>query len=258
VFATIGGPAQPEDAGVLPALLALTGISGFVDACSYLGLGHVFTANMTGNVVFLGFAAAGAPGFSVVSSLISLAAFLAGALAGGQLARALRLSRRRWIITCMVVEGLLVAEAATVVAIIGVAGLGRYAVIAVLALAMGCRNATVRELSVADMTTTVLTMTLTSLAADSVLAGGSSPRTPRRVAAVAAMLAGAWLGVVTLRMAGPLACLIMGAVALAVTMAGFVQAGRQAKQAADYRRAKRAAEYPFAPAPAEGQRVREA
>jgi hypothetical protein len=150
----------------------------------------------------------------------------------------------------MVVECLLVAEAATVAAIIGVDGLGRYAIIAVLALAMGCRNATVRELSVADMTTTVLTMTLTSLAADSVLAGGSSPRTPRRVAAVAAMLAGAWLGVMVLRMAGPVACLITGAVALAVTMAGFVEAGRRAKQAAEYRRAKQAAEYPFRPSPA--------
>jgi len=245
-----GHAGDAGDAGVLPTLLALTGISGFVDACSYLGLGHVFTANMTGNVVFLGFAAAGAPGFSVTASLVSLAAFLVGALAGGHLARALRMSRRRWIMTCIGVECLLVAEAATVAAIIGVAGFGRYAIIAVMALAMGCRNATVRELSVADMTTTVLTMTLTSLAADCVLTGGSSPRTPRRVAAVAAMLTGAWLGVAVLRIAGPLACLITGAVALAVTMAGFIEAGRRATQAAEYRRAKQAAEYPFAQYPA--------
>ena len=47
-------------------LLGLTVVSGLIDAVSYLGLGHVFTANMTGNVVVLGFAAAGAPGFSVV------------------------------------------------------------------------------------------------------------------------------------------------------------------------------------------------
>ena len=43
-------------------LAALTVVSGFVDAVSFLGLGHVFTANMTGNLVLIGFAAAGAPG----------------------------------------------------------------------------------------------------------------------------------------------------------------------------------------------------
>jgi uncharacterized membrane protein YoaK (UPF0700 family) len=63
----------------LPAmLLALTVVTGVVDAASYLSLGHVFVANMTGNVVFLGFAVAGAPGLSVSSSLASLAAFLLG------------------------------------------------------------------------------------------------------------------------------------------------------------------------------------
>ena len=53
------------DLPLLYALTSLTVVSGLVDAVSYLGLGHVFTANMTGNVVLLGFATAGAPGFSV-------------------------------------------------------------------------------------------------------------------------------------------------------------------------------------------------
>ena len=49
---------SPERA--LPAVLVgLTAVTGLVDAVSYLALGHVFTANMTGNVVFLGFALAG-------------------------------------------------------------------------------------------------------------------------------------------------------------------------------------------------------
>ena len=56
-------------------LAALTVVSGFVDAVSFLGLGHVFTANMTGNVVLIGFAAAGAPGFSMAASLCALGAF---------------------------------------------------------------------------------------------------------------------------------------------------------------------------------------
>src|ERR1019366_7950213 len=68
---------------LLRTLVALTLISGLVDAVSYLGLGHVFTANMTGNVVVLGFAAAGAAGFSVLASLTSLGAFLLAALCAG-------------------------------------------------------------------------------------------------------------------------------------------------------------------------------
>jgi hypothetical protein len=43
-----------DDVGrALPAmLLTLTVVTGVVDAASYLSLGHVFVANMTGNVVF--------------------------------------------------------------------------------------------------------------------------------------------------------------------------------------------------------------
>ena len=68
-----------------PLLVTLTFVTGLVDAFSYLALGHVFVANMTGNVVFLGFALAGARGFSVTASLVALAAFWCGALAGGRI-----------------------------------------------------------------------------------------------------------------------------------------------------------------------------
>src|SRR6476469_4023965 len=68
------------------ALLVLTFTTGLVDAVSYLGLGRVFTANMTGNVVFLGFGVAGAGGLPVVAPLVSLGAFLLGAGGGGVLA----------------------------------------------------------------------------------------------------------------------------------------------------------------------------
>src|SRR2546428_10237842 len=66
-------------------LLVLTVTTGLIDAVSVLGLGRVFTANMTGNVVFLGFALARVPGFSAARSLAALAAFLAGAVIGGRL-----------------------------------------------------------------------------------------------------------------------------------------------------------------------------
>src|SRR6516225_5702427 len=65
------------------ALLALTFTTGLVDAVSYLALGRVFTANMTGNVVLLGFGIAGSGGLPVVAPLVSLGAFLIGAGARG-------------------------------------------------------------------------------------------------------------------------------------------------------------------------------
>src|SRR3984893_9686566 len=68
-----------------PLLLGLTVVTGLVDAFSYLVLGHVFVANMTGNVVFLGFALAGAPDFSIVDSLVALVSFGLGAAVGGRL-----------------------------------------------------------------------------------------------------------------------------------------------------------------------------
>lgn len=81
--------------GILPPLLVvLTFVTGLVDAVSYLGLDRVFVANMTGNVVFVGFALAGDTRLSAAASLLAVSAFFAGALAGGRFAA--RGSRIRW------------------------------------------------------------------------------------------------------------------------------------------------------------------
>ena len=98
---------------LLGTLMVLTVVSGLVDAVSYLGLGHVFTANMTGNVVLLGFAAAGAPGFSIPASLASLGSFLVGAAGAGRITLHIG-SRRRWLLTAMAIEGGLAGGAAVV------------------------------------------------------------------------------------------------------------------------------------------------
>ncbi|MFJ8624631.1 YoaK family protein [Kitasatospora sp. NPDC093550] len=179
------------------ALFGLTLVSGLIDAVSYLGLGHVFTANMTGNVVVIAFALAGAPGFSVVGSLTSLAAFLLGAVLAGRLAtRPAVAERPRRLRTALVLEVALHGAAAAVVFAWTADGLAQYGVIALLALAMGVRNGTVRGLGIPDLTTTVLTLTLTGLAADSRLAGGTAPRRRRRILSVLTMLAGAAPGAV--------------------------------------------------------------
>ncbi len=174
----------------------LTVVTGLVDAVSYVALGHVFVANMTGNVVFIGFAAAGAPGLSLSASLVALAAFLAGALAGGRLGSRLGAHRGRYLAAVTAAGGSLVALAAIVAEIAGqpVSHSARYALIVPLAVAMGAQNAAARRLAVPDLTTTVLTLTLTGVVADSRLAGGSGGRPARRLLAVAAMAAGALAG----------------------------------------------------------------
>jgi uncharacterized membrane protein YoaK (UPF0700 family) len=181
-------------------LTALTVLSGVADAVSYLGLGHVFTANMTGNIVLLGFAAARWPGFSTLGSLTSLGAFLVGALIAGRMTASVG-DRRHWMLGTLGVETLLPAVAAVIAFVRGdfSAPGARYTVIALLAFAMGMRNSTVRRLAVPDMTTTVLTMTLTGLAADSTLAKGGNPRVGRRAGAVVCMAVGAFVGATMMR-----------------------------------------------------------
>ncbi|MFI9804947.1 YoaK family protein [Streptomyces sp. NPDC052301] len=192
-------PTTPEahERGVrlVAVLLVLTVVSGLIDAVSYLGLGRVFTANMTGNVVVLGFAAAGAPGFSVPHTATSLICFLLGAVVGGRVAaRFGGGSRRTWARLTLAAEAILVGGSAAVAYVWpGTTGT-RYALIALTAFAMGLRNATVRKLGVPELTTTVLTMTLTGLASESRLGDATGHRSPRRTASVIAMLAGAFLG----------------------------------------------------------------
>jgi uncharacterized membrane protein YoaK (UPF0700 family) len=195
--ADISAGRKDDRHGPLPALLfVLTAITGLVDAVSYLQLGHVFVANMTGNIVFLGFAAAGAAGFSVAASLVATGAFLAGALAGGRLGSRVGRHRGRYLAWATSIQLALVvsALAVSIASAAPADDATSYALIVLLALAMGLQNAVARRLAVPDLTTTVLTLTLTGLAADSQLAGGSGPNPRRRLAAVATMGLGAAAG----------------------------------------------------------------
>ena len=179
-------------------LILLTMVTGVVDAVSYIALGHVFVANMTGNVVFLGFALAGAPGLSAPASIAALGAFLLGAIAGGRIASRYGTHRGRQLRTATAIAVLPTLLAVIVAAIIGqpVSSGARYALIVPLGIAMGIQNATARRLAVPDLTTTVLTLTLTGVAADSRLAGGPGGHPARRLISVGAMFAGALLGAV--------------------------------------------------------------
>jgi uncharacterized membrane protein YoaK (UPF0700 family) len=196
IAATLRPPRDSPDGPLPPLLVALTLVTGLVDATSYLKLGHVFVANMTGNVVFLGFGIAGAGGISIWASLTALGSFLVGGVGGGRIGARWSSDRGRHLTATTATELLLVA-CGLVVAAFSTHHIGtgsRYAMIALLAVAMGVQNAAARKLAVPDLTTTVLTMTLTGVAADSALAGGHGSRLARRGLSVAAMLLGALIG----------------------------------------------------------------
>jgi uncharacterized membrane protein YoaK (UPF0700 family) len=156
--------------------------------------------------------------------LLAIACFLPGGIAAGRLASRLGDDRRRQLYAAATVELVLCSIAVAVAAVAGQdLGTGsRYALIALLALAMGVQNATARRLAVADLTTTVLTLTLTGIASDSRLGGGSGAHTTRRVIAVAAMLLGAFVGALLLIHLRPVAPLVLAA-ALLVLVAGVAR-----------------------------------
>ena len=192
-------PGRTDRFGPLPPLLvAMTVVTGLVDAFSYLLLGHVFVANMTGNVVFLGFAVAGAQGFSIAASLVALVAFGLGSLVGGRIALHFGHHRGHHVAVATASQGLLLAVT-VILAVVGSRPFDsgvRYALIVLLALAMGVQNSSVRRLAVPDLTTTVLTLTITGIGADSALGGGKGSKSGRRVISVAAMFIGALVGAV--------------------------------------------------------------
>ena len=211
-----------------PVLISMTLVTGLVDAFSYLVLGHVFVANMTGNVVFLGFALAGAPGFSVTASLAAVAAFALGALLGGKLGSRHGDHRGRLHSSAAAIQGLFLA-ASVILAAAGGSALTagyRYSLIAVLGIAMGIQNASARKIAVPDLTTTVLTLTITGIAADSALAGGSGSKAGRRLLSIVTMLAGAFLGAALVRHAHAYYPLLIATVVIIVGAAVTFTLGR--------------------------------
>jgi len=152
----------------------LTWVAGHMDAISYLGLGHVFTAMMTGNTVLLGLALAQGEVSAAVRSVLALVGFLAGAGVG-----ALIVERERhhvlWpsVVTgALVLEGVILALFTVTWQLTGpersVGTVGR--LILLSGGAMGIQSAAVRRLGVPGIATTYITGTLTSLMVD--LVGG--------------------------------------------------------------------------------------
>jgi uncharacterized membrane protein YoaK (UPF0700 family) len=177
-------------------LLLLTFSTGVVDAISVLVLGHVFVANMTGNVIFLGFWFAPHTVVDMTAAVVAFVSFVAGTVLGGRLARHIDREVRMWLTVALGVE-VVVLLALSILAGTGVLNYHdntKLILIAGLATAFGSQNATARQFGVQELSTTVLTSTIVGLGVDSRLAGGSGQREKLRYSVVLTMLAGAVAG----------------------------------------------------------------
>ncbi|WP_442906503.1 YoaK family protein [Kineococcus sp. NBC_00420] len=213
-------------------MLVLTFSTGIVDAVGYLGLDRVFTANMTGNVVILGMALTGAEDLPIVGPIIALLGFLVGATVVG---RVLRKAPTGWTTASSVVFGLVGVGLGVLAAVVtGLQGVpveagttappAALAVTGTLGVVMGGQGAAARRLAVKDVTTVVVTSTLTGLAADSRLAGGTGEGWRRRIGAVVLILAGAAVGAALLRWHIGAGLALAAVIALLAALLGHLKA----------------------------------
>jgi uncharacterized membrane protein YoaK (UPF0700 family) len=177
-------------------LLLLTFSTGIVDAISVLVLGHVFVANMTGNVIFLGFWFAPHTVVDMTAAVVAFVSFVTGAILGGRLARHLDSDVRRWLTVALGIE---VAVLVTLSILSGTGVLDyhentKLILIAGLAVTFGIQAATARQFGIQELSTTVLTTTIVGIGFDSRLAGGTGHRERLRYSVVLTMCAGALVG----------------------------------------------------------------
>jgi uncharacterized membrane protein YoaK (UPF0700 family) len=212
------------------SLYCLTFVTGLVDAGSYVAMGHVFTANMTGNIVFLGFAFGGVQHLSIARSATALWFALVGGLLAGKLDSLLgKRQRNFWLAADLGIEALLLLGAMTLSRCIEARSephraAALYGIIALTALGMGIRNGTIRRLAVPELTTTVLTLTVAALAFEFSLRPGTNPRWRRRVASILMMSSGAFAGVLLLRRS---LWLLLGVSAALTLLCALVQLYRE-------------------------------
>ncbi|MCW2764883.1 MAG: hypothetical protein JWO11_842 [Nocardioides sp.] len=214
----------------LVLMLVLTFGTGIVDAVGYLGLDRVFTGNMTGNIVILGMALVGADNLPVLGPVLALVGFMAGAALAG---RVLKRAGATWTGLTTVLFGLVSVLMTTLSAVLLVTGedpghgIG-LTVTTLLGAAMGVQAAAARVIAVRDVTTVVVTSTITGLAADSLLGSGkaraSGGHSTRRVGAVALILAGAGAGAALLRWHVGAGLMLAAVIVALVTVVGALHA----------------------------------
>jgi uncharacterized membrane protein YoaK (UPF0700 family) len=176
-------------------LLVLAFGAGAVDGISFLGLGRVFTANMTGNLVLLGVAVGRGASSEAVRSAVAFTTFVVGVFVATLMADR-SAKRRPWptgVKVALAVEA--VAQSALLAGWLASAGRPGITLEAVLTgasgLAMGLQSGAVIALGVVGISTTYVTGTLTGLVGGLATAKGSRRDRARRAGLVAAILVGA-------------------------------------------------------------------
>jgi uncharacterized membrane protein YoaK (UPF0700 family) len=178
------------------ALLLLTFATGLADSISILVLGHVFVANMTGNVIFLGFWLAPKTLIDLTAVAVALPTFVCTTIVSGRLSRHLGERARLWITVVLVTE-IVLLTALSIMAGTGALNYhdgGRRIMIGMLAVTFGLQHSSARQFGIRELSTTVLTSTIVSLGMDSRLAGGTGAREKLRLSVVVTMCAGALVG----------------------------------------------------------------
>jgi uncharacterized membrane protein YoaK (UPF0700 family) len=207
----------------LALMLALTFSTGVIDAVGYLGLDKVFTGNMTGNVVILGMAIAGAEGLPIVGPIIALLAFMVGAAISG---RTLRKRPAGWSERNTVLFGIvgviLLAAALTALLVTERPEWVNLTITGTLGLAMGVQAGAARHIGVADVTTVVVTSTIVGLAFDSSLGGGGNTRWIRRALAITLIGAGAGVGALLLNVHLGAGMLLAAIITLVASVLGHI------------------------------------
>src|SRR5882762_9695820 len=201
------------------SLLLLTFATGIVDAVSVLALGHVFVANMTGNIIFLGFWFVPHSGVDMTSAVVAFVSFVAGTVLGGRLARHTDSEVRLWLTVAL---GMEVVVLLTLSILAGAGVLNKLILTAGLAMTFGSQNATARQFGIQELSTTVLTSTIVGLGFDSRLAGGTGHREKLRYSVVVTMGAGAVVGATITRFTvAPAIALAAAVVAVSVAIFRF-------------------------------------
>ncbi len=185
-----------SERSTVAALLLLTFSTGLADSISILVLGHVFVANMTGNVIFLGFWLAPRTSIDLTAVVVALPTFVCTTILSGRISRHFADRTRPWITTVLATEIALLV----VLAILAGTGTLQYhnntklIMIGLLAVTFGLQHSSARQFGIQELSTTVLTSTIVSLGLDSRLAGGTGDRQRLRLCVVLTMCAGAFLG----------------------------------------------------------------
>ena len=185
-----------SERSTVAALLLLTFATGLADSLSILVLGHVFVANMTGNVIFLGFWLAPRTSIDLTAVAVALPTFVTTTILSGRLSRHFGIRTRAWITTVLTTEIVLLVT----LSILAGAGVLHYhdntklIIIGFLAVTFGLQHSSARQFGIPELSTTVLTSTIVSLGIDSRLSGGTGERQKLRFTVVFTMCAGAFLG----------------------------------------------------------------